>query len=294
LNRPSATQTIPTRIVANGAIRTAFHDVGHDIGYDVGAGDAAPFVLVHGFTGSKLDFRDQLSWFAHGRRVLAPDQRGHGETSHARPYRLQQLVDDLLGFLDAAGIARCHLLGHSMGGMVAMRFAVEHGARLESLILMDTSAEPLKMMSAATREATNRAVLEQGLPSLVPMFKSAPRSASALRGIDYLGEEEHWRRIETKLAQMDPNAFVDFARELGETPSVLADLAKIRCRTTVLVGVDDVPFVEPSARMAATIPNAALVRIDEAAHSPQYENADAWRNAIEAHLDSSRPSRSRV
>ena len=66
--------------------------------------------------------------------------------------------------------------------------------------------------------------------------------------------------------------------------SVLADLAHIGCRTTVIVGVDDVPFVEPSARLAATIPNARLVRIADAAHCPQYENADDWRAAVEAHL----------
>jgi len=276
MNRPDTTARIASRFASNGAIRTAY--------YDIGSSGATPFVLVHGFTGSKLDFHDQLPWFAKTRRALAPDQRGHGETSHARPYRFEQLVEDLRGFLDAVGVATCHLLGHSMGGMVAMRFALLHPQRLASLILMDTTAEPITIMPAQVRETMSKLVLEQGLLARLPLMKAMPRTPSVQRGIDYVGDDEHWRRIEEKMGQMDPHAFVDMSTTLASAPGVLGELGKIRCRTTVLVGVDDEPFVEPSARMAATIPNARLVRIDNAAHCPQYENADAWRAAVEAHL----------
>src|SRR3954447_14134296 len=122
---------LTTRTVPNGEIVTAY--------YDDGAGD--PLLLLHGFTGSKLDFHDQIGWFTDRRRVLAPDQRGHGESTNlarADAYALDILVDDLAGFLDALDVARCDLLGHSMGGMVAMRFALLHPTRLRSLILMDT------------------------------------------------------------------------------------------------------------------------------------------------------------
>ena len=65
---------------------------------------------------------------------------------------------------------------------------------------------------------------------------------------------------------------------------VLGELGRIRCRTTVLVGEHDGPFVEPSAKMAKAIPGARLVTIPDAAHCPQYENAAAWRAAIDSHL----------
>jgi len=61
-----------TSEVLQTGLQTAYHDVG----------DGPAFVLVHGFTGSKLDFQDQLPWFAHTHRVLALDQRGHGESSN--------------------------------------------------------------------------------------------------------------------------------------------------------------------------------------------------------------------
>jgi 2-succinyl-6-hydroxy-2,4-cyclohexadiene-1-carboxylate synthase len=264
-----------TRFVDNGAIRTAY--------FEAGTG-GTPLVLVHGFTGGKLDFRDQLEWFAGERRVLAPDQRGHGESSNAGPYRFDRLVADLAGFLDGVAVDRCHLLGHSMGGMVAMRFALAHPDRLASLVLMDTTAEPISFMPADARESMRGHLLASGLVALLDAYKSAPRPASVQRGIDFLGEVEHWRRIEEKLTQMDPNAFVDIGGEMSAPPGVLDRLQALRLATTVLVGADDVPFLAPSARLAAAIPGAALVTIPEAAHCPQYENATAWRAAIVAHL----------
>ena len=105
-------------------------------------------------------------WFTDRHRVLAPDQRGHGESSnfgHADAYSFDILVEDLAGFLDALDVQRCHLLGHSMGGMVAMRFALRYPERLTSLILMDTAAEPLTIFPQALREQLAKDVRAQRL-----------------------------------------------------------------------------------------------------------------------------------
>ena len=110
------------------------------------------------------------------------------------------------------------------------------------------------------------------------------------RGVDYLGEQEHWRRIGVKLAQMDPEAFSAFGLELSKFESRTEALKTIRCPTTVLVGAKDAPFLNPSKRMAAVIPDARLVTIPLAAHCPQYENAEVWRDSIRAHLAESTPA----
>ena len=107
--------------------------------------------------------------------------------------------------------------------------------------------------------------------------------------VDFLGEEEHWRRIAVKLAQMDPDAFETLGATLASHEPMLDALGAIQCPTTVLVGSKDDPFVVPSKRMAERIPEAALVTIPLAAHCPQYENADAWRDAIREHLAKGAP-----
>ncbi|MEZ5561282.1 MAG: alpha/beta hydrolase [Pseudomonadales bacterium] len=273
------TGTPVTHFVANGALQTAYHDVG----------DGAPFVLVHGFTGSKLDFQDQLSSFVDLRRVIALDQRGHGESSNQAPYSVEQLAADLLGFLDALDIDRCDLLGHSLGGVVAARAVLRDPARFRSLVLMDTPANPIAMQPPDVTERINALVRSGGCEALLPGMRRAPASPGAQPGIDLLGETEHWRRIEVKLQQMDPEAFVALSRELREPPSLLDALGDVACPTTVLVGEHDHPFVAAAAAMAARIPSARLVTLPDAGHCPQYENAAAWRQAVREHLNAAQP-----
>jgi pimeloyl-ACP methyl ester carboxylesterase len=276
---------LTSNFARNGDVLTAYHDEGQ--------GDA--LLLLHGFTGSKLDFHDQLQWFTDRYRVLAPDNRGHGESSNlgrADAYTLDILVDDLAGYLDTLDVQQCHLLGHSMGGMVAMRFALRHADRLKSLILMDTAAEPLTIFPKALREQLAEEVRANGCASRIKMMRDMPMSDAQARGRDFLGEAEHWRRIELKLSQMDPEAWVALGNDMSNQKGVLSDLESLSVPTTIIVGEHDVPFVEPSARMANMIPDARLVTIPDAAHCPQYENADAWRAAIDSHLArAARPTR---
>jgi 2-succinyl-6-hydroxy-2,4-cyclohexadiene-1-carboxylate synthase len=123
-----------TKYVSVNGVRLAYTDVGSG---------ARPLVLVHGFTGSRDDFGTQLDALAGVGRTIVLDQRGHGESSNTGDpdtYTFEQLVDDLAVFLESLGIDRCDLLGHSMGGMVALRLALAHPERVSSLLLMDTSA----------------------------------------------------------------------------------------------------------------------------------------------------------
>ncbi len=271
---------LTTRCVDNGAIKAAFLDEG------LGEG-RAPLLLLHGFTGSKLDFQDQMQWFSDRYRVLAPDQRGHGESSNpgrADAYSLDILVEDLKGFLDALDVQRCHLLGHSMGGMVALRFALRYPARLTSLLLMDTAAEAITLVPRRMRDQLAQDLRANGCASRYTAIRAAPMNAAQTRGRDYLGSDEHWRRIELKLTQMDPEAWIALSDEFAQQSPLLDRLAAISVPTTILVGEHDTPFVEPSARMAQAIPHARLETIPLAAHCPQYENADAWRRVVDAHL----------
>ena len=269
-----------THFISNLNIQTAYHD----------KGEGHPFVLVHGFTGSKLDFQDQLGWFSNLRRVIAYDQRGHGESSNTGPYTFQQLVDDLMNFLDRLQIDTCDLLGHSLGGMVAMRAVLAHPERFSSLILMDTSPTPIEIFPQGVHDQLIELVEREGCEALVGMMRGQPASPAQQLGVDYLGELEHWRRISAKLSQMDPQAFTELAQQLAAADSLLTQLAELNCPTTVVVGAKDDPFIEASSKMGDLIPGASVVTIAQAGHSPQYENAEAWREAITAHLT----NRSRV
>lgn len=243
-----------------------------------------PLVLVHGFTGSTLDFQDQLPELAQKRRVLALDQRGHGLSSHQGSYQISQLVTDLLGFLEALDIQHCDLLGHSMGGVVAMNALVAEPDRFRSLVLMDTSAQPIQLMSEAIASQLAATVEHGGCQALVPMMQGTPPTPAVQRSINHLGEAEHWRRIRVKLEQMDPQAFIQLGQDMRIHELPASQLAKITCPTTVMVGALDTPFLKPSEHLTAWLPNAVLKRVPEAAHSPQFENPQYWQHTIADHL----------
>ncbi|MGH0029488.1 MAG: alpha/beta fold hydrolase [Myxococcota bacterium] len=251
-----------------------------------GAGDRA-LVLVHGFTGSRDDFSDVLPALGARGRTIAVDNRGHGGTSNpGGGYDFDRLVTDLAGFLDALDLPRCDLLGHSLGGMVALRFALAHPARTASLVLMDTAPRGLGP-AAKIFDAGAAVVRERGMQGLWQLMRNAPRPDPAppvAKTIARLGEAAYWSRIERKILAMDPQAFVELARLLGEHEPVESRLGEIACPTTVVVGEYDVPFRGSSDGLAAGIPGAILEVIPDAAHSPQMENEAVWLAAIEAHL----------
>jgi len=269
---------------------------GIEMAYEERGAGERPLVLVHGFTGSRDDWREMLPRLAPRGRTLAPDLRGHGETSNPGDpagYTFERLAQDLGAFLTAAGVPRCDLLGHSMGGMVALRLALAEPERIASLLLMDTSADPIPRGARAMIEAAAKIAREAGMQALFETGRAASerqpdRPASFVRSIERMGPEVFWDRIRTKMLAMDPVAYATLGLALVDDRGVADRLGEIRCPTTVLVGAEDAAFRRPSERLAGDIPGAHLVVIEAAAHSPQLENPEAWLAAVLGHLDRAR------
>jgi pimeloyl-ACP methyl ester carboxylesterase len=258
-----------------------------DIEYsEVGVG-ARPLVLVHGFTGSRDDFADVLDDLAALGRVIVPDLRGHGGTTNpGHGYLLEQLRRDLLGFLDALEIEKCDLLGHSLGGMIALRLVLEHPERVHSLVLMDTSDASHRTRPGwperIFRFAARRLPMRWNLRVLRANQHRLPKPAQ--RAALEMGTDRYWDRLRLKLEAMDPIAFDALLDEIMKQDSVTHRLSEIRCPTLVMVGDQDAAFRKPSQRMADQIPNAELVVLKDAHHSPQIETPKQWVSAIAKHL----------
>tara|TARA_Y100000294_G_scaffold127830_1_gene119437 strand:- start:943 stop:1407 length:465 start_codon:yes stop_codon:yes gene_type:complete len=149
---------------------------------------------------------------------------------------------------------------------------------------MDSTPSPIQLFpSDAIRRSVLATIEQGGCEALLGNMRGQPRSAAQQLGVDFLGEHEHWRRIRTKLTQMDPRAFADLSEEMS-LQDVSTALPEIDCPTTIIVGEHDQPFREPARIMTNLIPKANLQVIEGAAHSPQYENAEAWKAAVRGHL----------
>ena len=115
-----------------------------------------PLLLLHGFTGGRVDFTDWLGPLAdRGWHAVAPDLRGHGDSdgpADERAYGLDIFAADVLGLLDALDWPRTTLLGHSMGGMIAQVVALDRPERLEALVLMGTGHGRVRGVDPALAE----------------------------------------------------------------------------------------------------------------------------------------------
>ncbi len=270
--------TTPDRTLDLGDVSLAVDDRGDR------ASDATPLVLVHGFTGGRVDFADVIDDLATDRRVVAWDHRGHNDSTNTgdpASYTIEQLTDDAWRALETLGIDRFHLLGHSMGGFVVQCMAVDQPARVASLVLMDTSPNPMQI----PREWIDR---NAELGRTQGMRAVADAMAEMTAGYSVAPEADRERiaaRNHHKLCEMDVEAYVSLSAALASFNPVIDAVAATPRPTTVVVGELDQTFRAPAEVFASAIPSAELVVIDGAAHCPQEDRPEAWLAAIRAHLE---------
>ncbi len=100
-------------------------------------GEGPPLVIMHGLFGSARNWRTIAEHLADSHHVYAVDLRNHGESGHADSMSFSEMIDDLREFLDAEGLERPAMIGHSVGGKVAMLFALLYGQHLDRLVVVD-------------------------------------------------------------------------------------------------------------------------------------------------------------
>lgn len=100
-------------------------------------GEGEPLIILHGLLGSLDNWQTLAKQYAEHFTVFIVDLRNHGKSPHSDEFSYDLMVEDLLNFCNENFIYRCHLLGHSMGGKVAMQFALSHGDYIEKLIVAD-------------------------------------------------------------------------------------------------------------------------------------------------------------
>lgn len=101
-------------------------------------GESGPAVVIlHGLFGSSSNWRSVAKRLAATRRIFVVDQRNHGRSPHAADHSYGDLAGDVLAFLDTHELTSCFLVGHSMGGKVAMLLATQHPERVAGLVVVD-------------------------------------------------------------------------------------------------------------------------------------------------------------
>lgn len=243
---------------------------GDEVYYETfGAPDAPVVVLGHGAGGNHGIWFQQVPVFAREYRVVTWDQRGFGLSTnrhgHANP---RTAAGDLLAILDHLEVARAHVIGQSMGGWAALGLTIEHGERVQSLVLSDTLGGIAVDGWWKTAAAVGARVGAFNHPALAEAFcVEHPERAHLYLQIGGL--------------RRDPHAdATQLLRGMGEVTFADDQLATLRAPTLFIVGSRDELFPPASIADAAGRVRGARVEIIEAAgHSPYFEQPEAW-NAL--------------
>jgi 3-oxoadipate enol-lactonase len=207
--------------------------------------------------------------------VLRYDTRGHGQsTAPEGSYSFDQLVGDAIGLLDALNIERTHFVGLSMGGMIGQHLALAHSARLNKLVIANSTsrippeAGPLWDERIAIARSQGCAGVVEG--TLGRWFTPGFRSAQPLEAA----------RIAKLIADTPAAGYIGCAGAIRAL-DITAQIGAIRAPTLVIAGADD-PGTPPamSETIAAAIPGARLEIIPSASHLSCIEQALTFNRLV--------------
>jgi esterase len=245
-------------------------------------GEGPPVAILHGLFGSGRNWRSIAQQFAAHHRVLALDLRNHGASPWAEGMSYREMVEDLRASLLARGIERAALLGHSMGGKVAMLAALLHPCEVDRLIVVDIAPLPnpptlfafvRAMRDIDLRGITRRSEADARLAAAIP---DAAERAFLLQNLVIEEGKAHWRLNLEEFEREFPQ-ILDF-------PDVPAEVA-YRRPTLFIAGANSAyirPMDEPV--IGRLFPNARITRIEGAGHWVHAEQPQAFLQVVEPFL----------
>ncbi len=247
-----------------------------------------PLLCLHGFTGHRDDFVGVAAALGRRRRVLVPDLRGHGDSDSkpgASGWTFEQLVMDQIAFLDALGVERVDLLGHSMGGFVALRLALAHPERLRRLVLVCTGPETPRSIPRAAFARAAEIGLVRGMGDVQSLIErvSRPRVSQTVAAWG----ERYWQHHRRRLGAMSPESYRGLGRAFFDSTSLVERLHEIDRACLVLVGAADRDWLPGADLLEQNLPRVRRQTIPEAEHHPHNENPVAFLEAVTAHLETS-------
>lgn len=243
---------------------------------ETGAGE--PLLFIHGLGSSGRDWEMQIPFFARDYRVVVFDLRGHGGSDKPRgPYSIPQFAADAAALMEALGIAPAHVVGISLGGMIALQLALDRPELVKSLVVVNSGPE---FVARTFKERL--AVLQRFLiVRLVGMRKMGEILASRLfpkpeQGALRTALVERW-------VENDPRAYRDAMRAIVGW-SVADRLGEIDIPTLVVAADEDYTPVAAKEAYVAKMPHAELAVIRDARHALPVERPDEFNAVVGAFL----------
>lgn len=227
---------------------------------ELGEGD--PIIFVHGWMEDNSMWNSQIDYFSREHRVIAYDQRGHGRSDKPQKgYSMQTLSDDLYFFAQSLNIERFTLVGHSMGGMTAMVFTLDHPEKVSKLVLIGTDA----------KSAFSLRIMLWVMMHVLPYNTFAEGS-----DIKYYRPTEQMKREAAERALRTPrHAAYECFKEFCTKYDIRDRVSNIKIPTLIIAGnKDNLTPVKLNRYLNKQIEGSKMVIIPDSKHMPMIEKAD--------------------
>lgn len=242
---------------------------------EMGQAKGAPLIFLHGMTDNSRSWSLAVPYFTHKYHVYMLDQRGHGDSGKPdlRMYSMAMYAADLAAFMEAMGIEKAHIVGHSLGSMIAQTFALNYPEKTLTLVL-EASAIP-----ADNGRELYDAALSFGENQPDDEFMAAWYANPNPVDEDFLKREmaeskkippHAWRAITKGFAAVDLRPLMD----------------EIKAPTLIMWGTEDSFFgLEQQEALRQAIPQAEFIVYDKFGHNLQWEAPEKTAQDILKFLD---------
>ena len=250
------------------------------------SGEGTPFVMIHAGVADSRQWNNEFAFFARNYQVLRYDMRGYGKSKPADGEFSH--MSDLISLLDILELCRpLVMMGCSIGGGLAMDFALDYSSRVKALIMVDSGPSGLELdVPTPAKFAEVEKAFEAGDLDLVAEFETQI-------WFDGMGRKsEQVDQAMRRLAfEMDRKALSHEVKQLGKrlpnTPTRAFDhLSDLAIPVLVIVGAQDTPYMLAAADyMIQKIQSARKIIIKDAAHLPNMDHPDEFQRIVKTFLE---------
>jgi pimeloyl-ACP methyl ester carboxylesterase len=250
-------------------------------------GSGTPVVFVHEYAGDYRSWEPQVRYFCRQHRCVTYSQRGYPPSDvPSDPARYSQEVarDDVIAVMDALGVDKAHVVGHSMGGYTALHVGIHYPQRCLSVTAAGCgwgsapAAEKRAAMKALAAE-TGKMFAEEGIASAAAKYADAPMR-QAFKHKDPRGWTEFARMLAEHSAEGHALTMLNLQLKRPTLWEMEAELKQFSVPLLVLVGDEDDLCLDGSLFIKRTVPTAALLVVPRAGHTINSEEPAAVNAAL--------------
>jgi 2-succinyl-6-hydroxy-2,4-cyclohexadiene-1-carboxylate synthase len=247
-------------------------------------GEGFPLLLLHGFTGDSSTWTPFCPTWGKHSKLIIPDIIGHGETESpidVNRYNIESAAKDLLKLLDLLEIEQSDLLGYSMGGRLALTFAILYPERVRKLILESVSpglkTEVERMQRRMKDADLANFINNQGIKSFVNYWEGIPLFSTMKNLPEPIQESIREQRLAN-----NPKGLANslFGMGTGSQPSWWEKINLVKCEVLLLTGSLDEKFCKIAESMQRDMKKASWIVINDSGHAIHVEQKEKFDTIV--------------